>query len=61
MLNLILRYNLIEWITNSNPINRFDEGIENNYWFLRDNINNMDNATFEQCLYVCRQALTRIV
>lgn len=73
MLNLILRYNLIEWITNSNPINRFDEDIENNYWFLRDNINNinywllrdninnMDNATFEQCLYVCRQALTRIV
>ena len=61
MLNLILRYNLIEWITNFNPMNRFDAHVGNNYWLLRDNIHNMDNATFERCLHVCRHALTRIV
>ncbi len=61
MLNLILRYNLIEWITNFNPMNHFDAYVGNNYWLLRDNIHNMDNATFERCLHVCRHALTRNV
>jgi len=42
MLNQICRHNLIEWITNFNPMDRFDAHGGNNYWLLRDNIHNMD-------------------
>jgi len=53
MLNQICRHNRIEWITNFNPMDRFDAHGGNNYWLLRDNIHNMDNEMFERCLHVC--------